>query len=115
MGEILISIWDSLVRLAMLIPIVCYSFSFVFRKFLTVKVVKNKYTNLIPLFSMMIGALIMFSMRMFLPKIDSTVDRIILGGLLGLSATGFHQMIRRLKSFFLMSQFEKKSKENRDY
>lgn len=115
MINILISIWDSLVRLAMLIPIVCYSFSFVFRQFLTSKVMKNKYTNLIPLFSMIIGIVIMFSMKMFLPKIDGTVDRLVLGAIFGLSSTGFHQLIKRMKSFVTMTKFEKVSKENRKY
>lgn len=107
MNDFLLKIWGDLVFSGIAIPIICYTFSSCIRTILLSKIAKNKYTNLIPLFSMIIGAILMVSVHDFLPVLRLVTTRIYMGIILGLSATGMHQLIKRLKRFFSVKNIEK--------
>lgn len=92
----------------LIIPILCYVFSYCLRKILTCKVAKNRYTNLIPLFSVFLGILIITICEYVIPSINEPLSRIIVGVLFGLSATGMHQLKKRLKLFFILKELDKK-------
>lgn len=111
MNDILMQLWGDFVFSGVTVPIICYAFSACLKMILTSKVKKNKYTNLIPLFSMIIGAILMLSIRDFLPVLHLIKTRIYMGMILGLSATGIHQLFKRIKRFFVIKKIEKDYKE----
>ncbi len=96
-----------LLQLGLIVPIICYSFSYCIRKILTCKIAKNRYTKIIPLFTMLLGMFIMGSCNYFVPFAKHMIDRIILGALFGLSATGAHQLKKKIRLFFIMNKIEK--------
>ena len=111
MNDILQTIWGDFVFSGISIPIICFAFSMCLKYILTAKIARNKFTNLIPLFSMILGAIIMVLVHDFLPVLHFTKTRIYMGMVLGLSATGIHQVGKRLKRFFAVKKIEKNYKE----
>lgn len=113
MEEFLTMAWGDFVFSAISVPIICYAFCFCLKQILVSKVAKNRYTNLIPLFSMIIGVIIMLAVKDFLPVLRLTKTRIYMGMVLGLSATGIHQFFKRMKHFFEMRKIEKGMKRKK--
>lgn len=111
MNDFLMQLWRDFVFSGITVPIICYAFSACFKMILTAKIKTNKYTNLIPLFSMIIGAILMLLIRDFLPVLHLVKTRIYMGMVLGLSATGIHQLFKRIKRFLAVKKFEKNYKE----
>ena len=111
MNDFFMQLWGDFVFSGITVPIICYAFSACFKMILTSKIKTNKYTNLIPLFSMVIGAILMVLIRDFLPVLHLIKTRIYMGMILGLSATGIHQFFKRLKRFFAVNKIEKGYKE----
>lgn len=103
--------WGDFVFSGMTIPIICYAFASCFKLILISKVARNKYTNLIPLFCMIIGAILMILIKDFLPVFLYMKTRIYIGMVLGLSATGIHQLFKRVKRFFTMKKIEENYRE----
>ena len=79
MEEFLTMAWGDFVFSAISVPIICYAFCFCLKQILVSKVAKNRYTNLIPLFSMIIGVIIMLAVKDFLPVLRLTKTRIYMG------------------------------------
>lgn len=111
MNSFLIQLWEDFVFSGIAIPIICYAFASCLKVILTSKIARNRYTNLIPLFSMVIGAIIMLIVHDFLPVLHFAKTRIYMGMVLGLSATGIHQFFKRIKRFFAVRKIEKNHKE----
>lgn len=111
MNDFLMQLWGDFVFSGITVPIICYAFSACLKMILTSKIKRNKYTNLIPLFSMIIGAILMLLIRDFLPVLHLTKTRIYMGMILGLSATGIHQLFKRIKRFFVIKKIEEEYEE----
>lgn len=111
MNDFLMQLWGDFVFSGITVPIICYVFSACLKMILTSKIKRNKYTNLIPLFSMIIGAILMLLIRDFLPVLHLTKTRIYMGMILGLSATGIHQLFKRIKRFFVIKKIEEEYEE----
>ncbi len=99
-----------LIQLGLIVPIICYAFSYCVRKILTCKIAKNRYTKIIPLFTMLLGMLIMGTCECFVPFAKHFIDRIIFGALFGLSATGVHQLKKKIRLFFIMNDIDRRNK-----
>ena len=111
MNDFFMQLWGDFIFSGISVPIICYAFDSCFKMLLVSKVARNKYTNLIPLFCMILGAIIMVSIHDFLPVLHLTKTRIYMGMVLGLSATGINQFFKRIKRFFAVKKIEKNFKE----
>lgn len=99
-----------LIQLGLIVPIICYAFSYCLREILTCKIAKNRFTKIIPLFTMVLGMLVMGTCEYFVPFARHFIDRVILGALFGLSATGFHQLKKKIRLFFIMNDIDKRNR-----
>lgn len=110
--ETIKSILGEHVCVGLFVTLVCYLCSYCLRGILTKKIVKNKYTNLIPVFSACFGVVVMLLSQWIFYHIKSIPERMFMGAEFGLAAVGLHQLIKRIKSFFKIKNMEKEKKIN---
>ncbi len=106
-GAMMKIFWYWISNLGIAIPFISYAFCYLINAILTIKIKRNKYTCFLPLLAGIIGIILAVPDNVFLPEFRLWQTKAVLGFFLGISATGLHQLKKRIKMYMQIRKLEK--------